>query len=557
MDNSLTTNIIRNVYNIGTNSCDAGTQYCADGYALYFPCLKDITKGQNVCFDFYVADYAGKNAYDIAAANAANNQNGSNGNGDGTDGTGSTPNANQELADLRDVDALSLNLIGAFNCPYGTFSYPDNISSLQTEEYPPVYRLDFGERKLCHLSVFMIDTENTSSDPYYNTQEGDFYSGTTIEVEANDTPTHIFLGWAFLNTNEDEEECADETWEENIINRDNIYRFVIQEDTIVLALYRPRKLFHIVSDPTNRSSHFVIDYDHVEYHISNRKDDTFDDKETIPYDTLIDVLEGYHMVAKCIPSTDVIGSDPDESFRFVEWKDKDKNRCRLFIIGEDTQPFLDSDKVTIKLKAKCNGPFPYEELEDEDIIYMDEFDEEGIHINTEFNEVDIFDYYGDGQYVISADEAYQKFIGEEGYLYLHFGTIELSSAGIEDGIKFNLHAKADGYCELHITINGFSTSLEVAQDEFKLYEIYFSKCNKSNIQITAYGDCLIDMIEVCKEEIIDKGKAQLCLPPEVTENLPSGPLSVNGAIMVNGKSYGLAQTTIGSVNKLPKITINS
>ena len=97
----------------------------------------------------------------------------------------------------------------------------------------------------------------------------------------------------------------------------------------------------------------------------------------------------------------------------------------------------------------------------------------------------------------------------------------------------------------------------MAQDEFKLYEIYFSKCNKSNIQITAYGDCLIDMIEVCKEEIIDKGKAQLCLPPEVTENLPSGPLSVNGAIMVNGKSYGLAQTTIGSVNKLPKITINS
>ena len=100
MDNSLTTNIIRNVYNIGTNSCDAGTQYCADGYALYFPCLKDITKGQDVCFDFYVADYAGKNAYDIAAANAANNLNGSNGNGNGTDGNGSTPNANQELADL-------------------------------------------------------------------------------------------------------------------------------------------------------------------------------------------------------------------------------------------------------------------------------------------------------------------------------------------------------------------------------------------------------------------------------------------------------------------------
>lgn len=546
MNNLLTTNIIRNVYNIGTNSCDAGTQYCADGYALYFPCLKDITKGQDMCFDFYVADYAGKNAYDIAAANAALN-------GDDS----SYPNAGQELADLRDVDALSLNLIGAFNCPYGTFSYPDNISSLQTEEYPPVYRLDFGERQLCHLSVFMIDTHNSESDPYYNTQEGDFYSGTTIEVEAHDTPTHIFLGWAFLSTNDDEEECAEETWEENIISKDNIYRFIIQEDTIVLALYRPRKKYSVISDPTNKSSHFTVNYNNRDYHISNRIENGFDiiENDYIPYDVLVNVYEGYHMVAKCIPSTDVIGSDPDEAFRFVEWKDKDKNRCRLFVVGEDTRPFEDGD--VIKLKAKCNGPFPYEELEDEDIIYMDEFDEEGIHINTEFNEVDIYDYYGDGQYVISTDEAYQKFIGEEGYLYLHFGTIELSSAGIEDGIKLNLHAKADGYCELHITINGFSTSLEIAQDEFKLYEIYFSKCNKSNIQITAYGDCLIDMIEVCKEEIIDKGKAQFCLPAEVTENLPSGPLSVNGAIMVNGKSYGLAQTNIGSVNKLPKITINS
>lgn len=549
MENSLTTNIIRNVYNIGTNSCDAGTQYCADGYALYFPCLKDITKGQDVCFDFYVADYAGKNAYNLALANAVTN----------ADGTGSLPSTGQELADLRDVDALSLNLIGAFNCPYGTFSYPDNISSLQTEEYPPVYTLDFGDRSLCHLSVLMIDTMGSESEPYMNTQDGDFYAGTMVEVEANDTPTHIFLGWAILNDGEDEEECEDETWEDSIVSKNNIYRFTINEDIILLALYRPRNKYTVISDPTNKASHFVVDYNHVEYHISNRKDDGFDQGDiydgAVPFDILENVLEGYHMVAKCIPSTDVIGSEPDESFRFVEWKDHSKDRCRLFIIGENTRPFEDGD--TIKLKVKCDGPFPYEELEDEEIIYMDDFDEEGIHINTEFHDIDIFDYYGDGEHVISTEEAYLKFIKEEGYLYLHFGTIELSSAGIEDGIKLNIQAKADGYCELHITINGFSTSMEIAQDEFKLYEIYFRKCNKSTIQITAYGDCLIDVIEVCKEVINDKGKAQLCLPSEVTANLPSGPLSVNGAIMVNGQSYGLAQTSIGSVNKLPKITINS
>ena len=68
MTNTLTTNIIRNVFNIGTNSCDAGTQYCSEGYALYFPCLKDITKGQDACWEFYVADYGAKGAYNLAAA---------------------------------------------------------------------------------------------------------------------------------------------------------------------------------------------------------------------------------------------------------------------------------------------------------------------------------------------------------------------------------------------------------------------------------------------------------------------------------------------------------
>ena len=543
MTNTLTTNIIRNVFNIGTNSCDAGTQYCSEGYALYFPCLKDITKGQDACWEFYVADYGAKGAYNLAAA-------------DPNISDDDLANlAGKETVDLRDVDAISLNLIGAFNCPYGTYTYPDNISSLQTEEYPVMYREDFGERKLCHLSVFMLDTEASQSEQYYNTLESDFYSGTLVEVEANDTPTHIFLGWAILNMNEDED-CPEETWEENIICKDNIYRFVIQEDIIVLALYRPRKMYSVISDPTNKSSHFTLDYNHRVYHISNRIEDGYDiiEHSYIPYDEVANVLEGYHLVAKCVPAVDVLGSEPDEMFRFVEWKDKVKSRCRLFKIGEDTKPFEDGD--VIKLKVKCDGPVPYEPIEDEDIPYLDEFDEEGIHINTEFNEVDIYDYYGDGVYVLSAEEAYQKFIGETGYLFLHFGNVTLSSVGIEDGIKINIEAKADDYCELWVTVNGATAKIPVSTEEFKLYEIYFKKCNKSDIKITAYGDCLIDMIEVYKEEIIDRGKAQFCLPAEVTANLPSGPLSVNGAIMVDGKSYGLATTSIGSVNKLPKITIN-
>ena len=563
MTNTLTTNIIRNVFNIGTNSCDAGQSTCAEGYALYFPCLKDITKGQEACFDFYVADYAGKNAYDLALANAALNPDDS-GNGDNGD---NLPDSGKELADLRDVDALSLNLIGAFNCPYGTFSYPDNISSLQTEEYPLMYSLDFGERKLCHLSLFMLDTENTGSETYYNSKEGDFYSGTELELVAEDTPTHIFIGWALLMDEEDD--CPEETWDDNIVSRERHYRFTIQEDVIVLALYRPRKLYHIKSDPSNRHILFTVQYDGHKFHVSNRPEEIFDDE----HDEMTDVLEGYHMLVEAIPSMDVLGSEPDEMYKFVSWKDGFREKYRTFIVGVDTGKFEEGKYIL--LKAYSEGPYPYEESDDRSpVLGPDIFDEEGIHIfyyddegiihdyelegfdSDGFPEISIRDYYGDGQYVIFAEEAYQKFIGETGYLYLHFGSIELTSLGVEDGIKVSIEAKADDYCELHVTVNGATAQIVVAQDEFKLYDIYFRKCNKSNIKITAYGDCLIDKIDVCKEEIIDKGKARLCLPPEVTENLPSGPLSVNGAIMVDGKTYGLATTQIGTINKLPKITLN-
>lgn len=545
MTTSLTTNIIRNVYNIGTNSCDAGTQYCSDGYALYFPCLKDITKGQDVCFDFYIADMAGRNAYVASAANP--------------DGSSSL-SPDSELADLRDVDAISLNLIGMFNCPYGTFSYPDNISSLQTEEYPVVYREDFGERHLCHLDVFMVDVESEGSE-FSSGKSGDFYSGTEVVLRAEDTPTHIFIGWAILDM--DTEDCPDESWDDYIKSRERTYKFNIQEDITVFALYRPRKVYSVIIDPTNRSSFFTVVYNNRKYNPSNKSDEIFDEIEERepgePVDEIKNVLEGYHMVVTCIPCRKVIGENVSMSYKFVRWWDDSKApRCRDIIVGET---FVSGDMI--KLKAKCTGPIAnYTEPDVDDIIVSNEFDEEGIHIvNIEEGWDDTivrYDYYGDGEHVIYASDVYQQFIEETGYLYFNNGTLVLSSEGIEDGIKINIHAKTyseDEDCEMSVTVNGYTSTVSLSKNEFKLYEFYFRKCAGENIEITADGECLIDMVEVCKEEIIDKGKAQLCLPSEVTANLPSGTLSVNGAIMVNGQSYGLATTQIGTVNKLPKITI--
>ena len=541
--NTLTTNIIRNVYNIGTNTCSDGPGYCAEGYALYFPCLKDITKGQDVCFDFYVVDFAGKNAKDIAAALDPNTDTGS----------------GKELADLRDVDALSLNLIGVFNCPYGTYSYPDNISSLQTENYPLMYSEDFGKRCLCHLDVIKIDSKSDASD-FGEGKSADFYSGTEVRLRAEDTPTHIFKGWAILD--DEDEDCPEETWDDNIKSYDRDYNFIIETDMIVFAVYRPREVYSVISSTTNRHSYFIVTYNNITYlAVSNRPDEGYDDG----YDVIENVLEGYHMFVKCIPCEDILGSDLDEMYVFLKWKDGVTQRCRCFEIGKDTSKFTSKNSNVIKLQAVCDDTpvDPYELIDDgSGCVYDDIFDEEGVHIlNVEESEDDVerfCDYQGD-DYVVSFDNVLQQFIEETGYLYFNNGTLMLTSLDVEDGIKVVVQAKAyneEDDCDMTVTVNGYSSTVSLVNDEFKQYEFLFRKCDKQNIVITTDGECLVDLIEVRREEIVDKGKARFCLPSEVTANLPSGKLSVNGAIMVNGKSYGIPTTQIGTVNKLPKITIN-
>ena len=509
---TLTTNTIQNIYNIGTNTCDSSIQYCAEGYALYFPCVKEITKGQEVCFDFYIADAS-----------------------------------EHDVVDLKTVDAITLNLIGPFNCPYGSFSYPDNISSLQIESYPVVYSDDFGTRTLCHLSVIMFDVENDDSDAGYDkVEKGSFYSGTTVDIAAYDTPTHIFVGWAKYEL--DDEGCEDDSPYDHIVSEKHEYSFVIESDTILLALYRPRKKYTIVSDPENKFSHFIVNYQTIISDISNRDDGYSDDENSI------DVLEGYKFVAKCIPSTDEIGNSDAEMYVFKDWADGITDIEREFTVGKNTSNFEDGN--IIKLKANCDGPVPYVDSEDDEFIpgFTDEFDEEGIHILTEESDIAINEYYGD--HIISTDDVYQKFIEETGYLYFNSGTLILSSVGIEDGIKINIYAKCEEPCEVSVSVNGYTAKQLVSQDEFKLYEFYFNKCGGSNIEITTDGECLVDKIEVCREEFVDKGKAQLCLDHETTLNLLSGKLSVNGAIMIDGNSYGLSTVQIGNVNKLPKITLS-
>lgn len=539
----LSTNIIRNVYNIGTNSCDAGTQYCMNEYALYFPCLKDITRGQKACFDFYIAD-------------------------------GTT----HDVVDLRTVDAISLNLNGQFNCSYGTFSYPDNISPLQTEEYSELYKLNFNDEEQCLLSVIMIDKDTKDilniigdecdSKPLY------FWSNTEIKLKAEDTSTHIFVGWAIVDSTEDD--CSDDTLEDYIISENKEYSFIIKENTIITAVYRERRKFNIVSDPDNESSYFRIDYDRT-YYISNR-DDGFmipvEDSDYIPdgIDTIENVLEGYEIVVTCKPCISELNSDDDYSFVFKQWKDGNKEGCRKFIVGDTgcdgTSYFEDGN--TIKLKAICTDSVPgIVEQPETDKIPNNNFEEEGIHLLNNPDDIYTYDYYGEDGYIKC--ENTRKHIDDGGYLYVDSGKLTLSSKGVENGIKIDIHAKSGSdsdVCEIEVRINDYAIDQEI--DDFKNYEFYFTKCNGSDIEITVNGSCIIDTIIVYKEILIDGGKAQFCLNAETTTSIPPGPLSVNGAIAVgelgidkdgniivkDPESYGLSSTPIGQINKLPKININ-
>ena len=561
----LSTNIIRNVYNIGTGACDTGTQYCSDGYALYFPCLKDITKGQDVCFDFYLVDMAGRSAY----VSSLSNQDGS-----------PSLSPNNELADLRDVDGISLNLIGMFNCPYGTFSYPNNISSLQLEEYPLVYEEDFGERKPCTLSVIKCCDDDVDVDS--DSKILSFYSGTTITLNAIDTENYIFVGWYKLRE-EDDEECPDETMDDFIDSKNSTYTFTIQENTIIIAIYRKRESYSVIVDSNNKSSWFKISYRGEEYDLWNRDGEIFDEIESsvsgIDHSLLENVLEGYHMAVWCVPSSDEIGNSDDDSksyYKFDRWSDMNTDNGRLFEIGKDTKAF-EKKKNFIALKAKCSGPVDDYSFEYNEIPYADDFDndDDGIYIKikntTPYGEdnpyvliddyddsiddediISIYDFCGDS-HTISADEVYQKYVEEKGYAYFNQGTLVLSSAGIVDGIKICIHAKSDDSCKITVTVNGTPSTQIISTDEFNNYEYYFSRCNQSNIIIKSNGECLIDKIEVYREKFTNKGKAQFCLDAETTANLPSGKISVNGAVVVNKHAYGLATTQIGNVNKLPKI----
>lgn len=481
-----------NIINVG-NGC-GGDNICTDGYSLYFPCLKNITRGQNVCFDFFVGD-----------------------------------NDKQDEVDIRDLDALTLTLSGLFGCEYGTYEYPNDIKSLQIEKYREVYRNIFCDRKLCTLTLEYKDENFNDVEPDVTGKIGEFYSGDIVTLKANDTKNHIFVGWMTLDNINDE--CDSFSFEDLIVSKNKEYTFIIYDDMNLYALYRERKTYKVSIDLNNRHSYFEIEYDDYNYILTDKKRD------------IVYVKEGHYFVATCHPN--IIDN---YTYNFYKWSDGELMQSREFIVNNDDiklyalcENKVDKDKSlnfinsVKKTKIEYNIQYP-----DDNVIPL--YDKLPLYVNDE---------------ILYFDNACLFFVKNNGYLNINNGNVVLSGKDIDSGIKVSLSIKSNEDCSMTLKTGNEELVYNISKniETFETIEYLFRKYDKSNIEIITTGDIYIDEIIIYEEIIENKGKMNLCLTGEETSKMNVGILYANGAISVNGNVYGISQTQIGNINKNKIISI--
>ena len=498
----------RNVVMMG--SCGNSTNICNDGYSIYVPCIKNIMRGQDVCFDFYIGD-----------------------------------NALQDEADLRDIDGLTLELSGVFGCSYGTFSYPDDIKSLQEDMFQFNNEYDFGsERYIVNLELYGEDLEMNDVDVNIKGEYGKYYIGDTVVLEAGDTETHIFVGW-FNNTLAFDDECRGLTYENVELNTDRRYEFKIYEDTTVVAVYRERKKYRIKIDPKNKHSYYEVKYKGETHKLIFEND-------------YVDVLENYHVEVTCCPHM----VDDVCSYNFLAWNDNYVYRNREYCITDDLIKknviFKEDNKniYCIYLLAMCvkDGVNNNNNFKDyTPIIDYIEINYPTEHVLIENIEID----YTADENVSEYKNIICVYKGSECYGMFKDGYIKFTNIDITDGIKVILNIKNnfDVPYMIYVKIGEEIQEMELNNSDFQEIEFYFSKCNNTDIEIYSKGICYIDRVKIMKEIHNSKGLMQLCIPGEITAKFIPGILNISGAISVGEHIYGLNSTQVGIVNKLKQINI--
>ena len=476
------------IYN---NTCGVNSE-CESGYSLYFPCVKTLTRGENACFDFYIVD-----------------------------------NATKEEVDLREVDDITLNVSGRYNCNFGSYSYPENIKSTQVERFSEVvYGIDFSDiinKVKLYIDIvdenhMLIETflfnDNQNLDIAIEGTVGYFLKGSNkdgvLNLKGFDTKTYMFLGW---NIEESDEECNVENIYDYLINNKSLI-YNIEEDCIIRAVYQKRREFTICMAEDNYNSSFIVDY--------------MGKKTILQNDERVKVLEGHEVKISCVPN-DI------RPYKFDKWEDGYNSPHRVLKV--------DGDKTIISLKAYCTLD------SSENITYLDGIDASSLNnfkiIYPEVKDSIFVDkYYIDNMYIINCeidilnDVPYIKIV-DNGY-------IQINDIDVRGYLNLSLN-NTGGDCSLYIDNYKVASSV-VYKNEFTF------DFNGGIFRITGDNSCVF-AIQINKEVIYDKGRCMFCLDSEDTLKFHPGDLFVEGGVIVNGNPFGISPVKFANVTKITPLTM--
>jgi hypothetical protein len=456
--------------------------------------VKKLTRGENTCFDFYIVD-----------------------------------NTTKEEVDLREVDDITLNVSGRYNCNFGSFSYPENIKSVQVEKFSDrVYEVDFSDIinqvKLYidivdedHILIesFLFD-QNSNLDIAIEGTIGYFLKGSNkdgvLNLKGYDTNPYMFIGW---NIEEFDEECDNENIYDYLIKSKSLI-YNIEDDCIIRAVYQKRREFTVCMAEDNYNSSFIVEY--------------MGKKTVIQNDFTMTVLEGHDIKVSCIPN-DV------RPYKFVKWEDGYGIPYRTMNIAGDNTIF--------SLKAYCSLN------SDNNFEFVDNIDASSLN---NFNSIypDIRDsifvdkYYIDNMYAINCEIDILNGIP---YIKLiDSGYIQITDIDVSGNMKLTLDG-VGGECRFFIDDYEIPSSI-VDKNEF-VFEF-----NGGIVKITGKDSCIFGL-SIGKEVIYDKGKCMLCLSSEDTLKLHPGELVVEGGISVNGNLYGISPVKFANVTNITPLIVKN
>lgn len=531
---SSTTNIVngiaytQNVMMLGSTGSGCGDSPCPQGYSLYFPCLKTITRGEDVCFDFYVVN-----------------------------------NVTKDVVDLRTVDALSITLTGSFGCSLGTYTYPsdDNyIRPLQSQEYKSILDERFTERQKFNLNVFSVDTDiEEIQEANIRGKVGLYYEGDVAELEAYDTESYFFVGWIDIDSDLDEE-CDD-----FFFSVERRIFVTMDGDKNIAAVYRKKKKFTITADEYNS----LFTY--------------YKDGEEIPFKDGLVVNEGNYIVVRALPINSIFSSWDTRYLNGCEHTDvnnivmeiKVESDIRLKINTMDVDESDSSDDGSenylfdlnfvgfsfSRLISLCNIELHSNKIVQhyirtniltDDLVFSKDTD-----ISKYFTSIEPIEYNNIYPYHRGMN-TFIKFGNDEENGYLEFGNPKAEQETVVEVhcLKYN-----DTDCSICVEIDGDQQVQELYSDT-NILIFKFDKTDFKSIKVSSLGQvfpeetsgcCLVDRIIVSDVVIIDKGKATLCLPGSVTSTFHRGKITATGAIMVGGQTFGLPCTQVGTVSGNPII----